>query len=179
MSLDRRFVLLPASFALAVAIIDQAVKWAVVREVGPSAGRHERWLAGDWLGLSYAENSGVAFGLLQGRSTLLLSFAAAATMLVIGVVVWMHRASLPMLAAGGLIVGGAMGNLIDRIRLGHVRDFFAIGPWPPFNLADCAITIGVLLAAWGVLRIEGDSRTADGRNKRHEQRRRSILDMNE
>lgn len=50
--------------------------------------------------------------------------------------------------AAGLIFGGAVGNLIDRVRLGHVVDFIMLPSWPAFNLADCAITVGVVLLAW-------------------------------
>ncbi len=54
----------------------------------------------------------------------------------------------------GLIVGGAIGNLIDRLRLGYVVDFIAAGTWPKFNIADSAITIGLMLMAWTVFRDE-------------------------
>jgi signal peptidase II len=49
----------------------------------------------------------------------------------------------------GVIAGGAVGNLIDRVRLGYVIDFLAVGPWPNFNVADSAITVGVLTLIWG------------------------------
>jgi signal peptidase II len=49
--------------------------------------------------------------------------------------------------SGGLILGGAAGNLIDRVRIGHVTDFILFPSWPAFNLADCAITVGVILLA--------------------------------
>ena len=48
----------------------------------------------------------------------------------------------------GLLVGGALGNIIDRVRLGYVVDFVAVGVWPKFNAADSAVTIGVLMLAW-------------------------------
>ncbi len=50
----------------------------------------------------------------------------------------------------GLLVGGALGNVIDRVRLGYVIDFIAVGIWPKFNLADSAVTIGVVLLAWSL-----------------------------
>ena len=50
----------------------------------------------------------------------------------------------------GFVAGGAIGNLIDRVRLGYVTDFVAIGPWPKFNIADSAITVGVLILVWSV-----------------------------
>jgi signal peptidase II len=54
----------------------------------------------------------------------------------------------------GLISGGALGNLLDRVRLGHVVDFLSLGPWPNFNIADSAITVGVLALIWGLTRRE-------------------------
>jgi lipoprotein signal peptidase len=48
----------------------------------------------------------------------------------------------------GLLIGGALGNLIDRVRLGHVTDFLDFGPWPIFNVADTAVVVGALVMAW-------------------------------
>jgi signal peptidase II len=56
--------------------------------------------------------------------------------------------------AAGAIAGGAVGNLLDRVRLGYVIDFVSIGLWPNFNVADSAITVGVLVLLWGWLRPE-------------------------
>jgi signal peptidase II len=56
------------------------------------------------------------------------------------------------IVATGAIAGGALGNLIDRIRLGYVVDFISVGSWPNFNVADSAVTIGALLLCWGWLR---------------------------
>jgi signal peptidase II len=69
---------------------------------------------------------------------------------------WWHT------AATGAIAGGAIGNLLDRVRLGYVVDFIAIGPWPNFNVADSAITMGALLLCWGWLRtnVSGDTNPA-------------------
>jgi signal peptidase II len=58
-------------------------------------------------------------------------------------------------AAVGLVAGGALGNLVDRVRTGAVTDFIEIGSWPPFNVADIAITVGVALFALILLR-EGE-----------------------
>lgn len=140
--------------AVSIVICDQIVKWAAMRAVGPGAASGERWLIGDWLGLEYVRNTGVAFGLLHGASTAALIAASMATLGAVGLFVWLHRASSLVLIAGALIGGGAVGNAIDRVRFGYVRDFFAVGPWPAFNIADAAITIGVALAAIGVVRLD-------------------------
>jgi len=59
---------------------------------------------------------------------------------------WLGKLSL------GLILGGTMGNLIDRLRLGYVTDFIDVGFWPAFNVADSAVTVGVLIFAYALLR---------------------------
>ena len=138
--------------ALGVFLVDLLTKAVAMRVVGPGAGRSERWLIGDWLGLSYSENSGIAFGLLRSSSTLVLALAMVAAIMALGAFVWKHRADGRIVLAGALVAGGAAGNLIDRVRFGYVRDFAAIGPWPPFNIADSAITIGALIAAYALLR---------------------------
>ena len=101
--------------------------------------------------LTMVMNRGVSFGLLRadgpvGRWLLV----AAALAVVTGLVIWVRRADRPLFAAAvGLIIGGALGNnLIDRARIGHVVDFLDFSglyfPWV-FNVADSAITVGVLL----------------------------------
>jgi signal peptidase II len=145
-------IISPVFLASVVVVLDQLTKWAAMRSVGPGAPQQERWIAGDWLGLAYGENSGVAFGLLRGNSTALLTCAVLLGLAAIGWLVWSYRANTFLLIAGGLIAGGAIGNLLDRIRFGHVRDFIAVGPWPSFNLADSAITIGAVIAMIGIWR---------------------------
>jgi signal peptidase II len=93
-------------------------------------------------------NSGIAFGLLDdGSDALVLAITLAALALV---VVWFaFDSSRPGQWLGvGLLVGGAAGNLIDRLRLDAVTDFFDPPLWPAFNLADVSITAGVLVIAW-------------------------------
>jgi signal peptidase II len=138
--------------ALGVLLVDLLTKGIAMRAVGPSAGRRERWFVGNWLGLSYSENSGIAFGLMRNSSTLALVLAIVAAIMALGAFVWANRADRRIVLAGALIAGGATGNMIDRVRFAYVRDFAAIGPWPPFNIADSAITIGALIAAYALLR---------------------------
>jgi signal peptidase II len=101
--------------------------------------------------LVLAFNRGVSFGLFNaaggGRSEALL-FSLVAAAIVVGLVWWLARAaSLLLVVAIGLIIGGAVGNVLDRARLGAVVDFldFHVGSWhwPAFNLADSAICVGV------------------------------------
>ena len=113
---------------------------------GPGAVRLN--LVGSWFSLEYTENRGAAFGLFPGMAPLL----AAGSVLVLGVLLaHFMRTDAPPLwqtMALGAILGGAIGNLLDRIRLGYVVDFVSIGPWPNFNVADSAITLGVLALIW-------------------------------
>jgi signal peptidase II len=103
------------------------------------------------LGLTLAHNRGVAFGLAGGAGAPLV----LTTLLALAVVVYLfarNPARPGMWVATGLLAGGALGNLTDRVRAGVVTDFVDLPPWPPFNLADVAITAGVLLLVFLYLR---------------------------
>jgi signal peptidase II len=94
------------------------------------------------LKLTLAHNEGVAFGLAGGSGAPLV----AITLLALAVVAYLfaRRPTRPLMwLATGLLAGGAIGNLIDRVRVGAVTDFIDLPHWPPFNLADAAITCGV------------------------------------
>jgi signal peptidase II len=122
--------------------VDQAVK-AIIAET-LSDGRYVELLGG-LVRLDYTRNTGAAFGLYQGGGVL---FALIALGVSAGIVVSYRRlARSPFLirAAVGLILGGAVGNLLDRIRLGYVVDFVDLRWWPVFNVADSAIVVGVAL----------------------------------
>jgi len=103
------------------------------------------------VGLTLSHNKGVAFGLAGGGGVLLLAFTLGALALI--VYLFAREPRRPgMWVAVGLLAGGAIGNLTDRIRAGAVTDFIAVGSWPPFNVADVAITLGVAVLAWSYLR---------------------------
>jgi signal peptidase II len=106
------------------------------------------------VGLTLSHNQGVAFGLASGSDGPLIAFAAVA----LAFVAWMLATNPEvqgMWVAVGLVAGGALGNLADRVRAGAVVDYVEIGSWPPFNLADAAITAGVVLMAVLLLREPG------------------------
>ena len=125
-----------------VVVLDQAAKALVEAHLVP--GQQVAVLGP--VGLTLSHNRGVAFGLASGSDTLLIVFAAAALVFV-GVVLARNPTTPGMWVATGLIAGGALGNLADRLRAGAVTDYVEIGAWPPFNLADVAITAGVLTFA--------------------------------
>ena len=98
------------------------------------------------LELTLAHNRGVAFGLAGGAGVGLV----AVTLAALGLVVYLFARDpgrRGMWLASGLVLGGALGNLADRILAGEVTDYIAVGSWPPFNVADIAITCGVALLA--------------------------------
>lgn len=133
---------------MTVVVLDQLTKLIIDATIGPGASRSSYWFLGDWLGFEYVRNHGVAFGLQFGNNTVTIVVSIAA-FLLIGTMFWRLASGTLLAAVGlGLLFGGAIGNIIDRIRLGAVVDFVAVGPWPRFNVADSAITVGVLILAW-------------------------------
>ena len=126
---------------------DQLTKWVVTSElrlgeavavVGP-------------LEIHRVQNSGIAFGLFASATSVVIVLTTVA-------VAWMlfffarSGSRHPVIPAGlGLLIGGSVANLVDRIRLGHVTDFLDFGWWPAFNLADTFIVLGVAVLLGGLL----------------------------
>ncbi|MFL5832889.1 MAG: signal peptidase II [Solirubrobacterales bacterium] len=103
------------------------------------------------LELTLAHNKGVAFGLAGGAGIGLVLVTVAALALI--AFVFSRDPEKPgMWVAAGLLAGGALGNLVDRLAAGEVTDYIHVGSWPAFNLADVAITAGVVLMALIYLR---------------------------
>jgi len=136
---------------LSVVALDQATKWLVDRAME----LHEsRTLIEGLLSLTYVQNRGAAFGVFSDAElpyqSMLFSLVSIAALGGIAAYAWRLPAAsrLPQTALA-LIMGGALGNLIDRARLGHVVDFvdfyWNAHHWPAFNVADSAITVGVVL----------------------------------
>lgn len=136
----------------AVLVVDQVSKLLVVLWLD----RYDSWPDQGFVRLTHALNSGTAFGLFPNHTTLLV----AASLLAIGFLFYFYRAhALPvkLLRFGiGLQLGGALGNLIDRLRHGYVVDFIDVGPWPVFNLADSSIVIGIALVVFLTLLANDD-----------------------
>jgi signal peptidase II len=131
---------LAAALAVVVLVADQVAKEIVQKHI--VLGEQVDVLGP--LKLTLSHNEGVAFGLAHGGGVLLV----AISLIALGVVLWLFSRDPQrpgMWVATGLLAGGAFGNLIDRIRHGHVTDFIELPHWPPFNLADCAITCGVII----------------------------------
>lgn len=139
----------PALVALLVIVLDQITK-ALVLRTWPLPQTGEFPIIDRWFEFTYIRNDGVAFGLFQGIPQF---FTLTSLLIVTGAVYYFLRhiderdrwATLII----GLIVGGALGNVIDRIRFGYVVDFIKTldGRFPIFNLADSAVVLGVFLMA--------------------------------
>lgn len=135
----------PLLFGLLVLGFDQQTKQLVIMHLGPEPLLRSQPLLGELLSLVYWRNTGVAFGLFQD-ATLLLTLTSI--LICLGAI-FVYSTQLPNLKlivqiSMGLIIGGALGNIIDRVRFGYVVDFIQVGWWPIFNLADSAITGGTL-----------------------------------
>lgn len=101
--------------------------------------------------LTYTTNTGGAFGLFANQA-FLLTLAAIMGILILSFYIRYLSLSNTLLRAGlGLILGGALGNLMDRLRFGEVIDFIDLGFWPVFNFADSAIVVGTILIAYSLL----------------------------
>lgn len=142
---------IPYLIAALVLVIDQATKLLVVNNLGPDSGRTNVDALGGLLQLRYATNSGASFGILPDRSLLFTIVAVV----VVGAIVIYSQVAAPssklVTLSLGLQLGGAAGNLIDRLHYGYVIDFIDFRVWPTFNVADAAILAGVAFLVLHVL----------------------------
>lgn len=147
----RRVPVIGLIVAAALFLLDQLVKRGVVRGLGLDEFAEPRRITG-FFNIRLVANHGVSLGLFQADGNaarwLLIALTGA---IAVAVAVWMTRErGRADQAALGLILGGAMGNILDRVRLGYVIDYadLYLGEWRPFlvfNLADTAITLGVIV----------------------------------
>ena len=138
----RDFILI--QLAVLVFFLDQFSKY-LVREF---LSLYESFPAYGFFRITHTFNTGSIFGIFQGQNTLfiLVSFVGVAVLLLL---YRSQRFPTGLLRLSlGLQLGGAFGNLLDRVRLGHVTDWVDIGPWPVFNVADACIVSGLVLLAW-------------------------------
>lgn len=146
--------------ALLVVAADQGTKWAIIEWID----LYGRVPINSFMNLTHQQNTGAAFSFLAGASGWQRWFfviLATAVSAVIGVWLWRIRTDGPLVLMAGLslVLGGAIGNLIDRARLGYVTDFIQVwfGSWafPSFNVADSAISVGAALLIIDALFITG------------------------
>ena len=130
--------------ALTILVADQLTKALVVANL--AVGEQAR-LLGDLVQVWHAQNRGAAFSLFQGGTVVFL----IVSVLSIGMVAYFHRSlrdrSLWLHVVLGIVLGGTLGNFIDRVRQGYVTDWLSIGigdtRWPTFNVADSSVVIGI------------------------------------
>jgi signal peptidase II len=142
--LTRRGAFLRAAIVLAVVIgLDQLTKHTIATGIAP--GERHKFLPG--IDLVHVRNNGVAFGLFSSGGALVLAITLLALVLLVGY--FLRRPLRPWLwIPTGMLVGGALGNLIDRVTQGSVIDFIKLPLWPAFNVADMSISFGVLALLW-------------------------------
>jgi len=136
-------------FLLAALFSDQITKYLVENHV---ALYDSIEILDGFLRLTHIKNTGAAFGIFQ-QATGFLVIVTGVMIVVIGVAACIFSSRSPFFAAGfGLILGGAMGNFIDRLRMGYVVDFFHLSLWPAvFNVADLSVVVGAISLGYGLL----------------------------
>ena len=155
MNCHKHFLFIAASAAVIAA--DQAAKWMILHLVP----LHETIaVIPGFLNIVHFRNPGGAFGLFAAQSGFILGMVFfIITLVALGLIIYLYRqtpAGEPLLVAGlAFVFGGAVGNLIDRLRFGNVVDFIDVYirdyHWPAFNIADSAITLGIVIFACYVI----------------------------
>jgi signal peptidase II len=141
-----RRVVLVAAVAVVVFVLDRITKSAV--DAGIPLGSSVE-VAGEWVRISHVTNTGAAFGLLPGGTTLLSILSVGAVLAIVYYYRRLAAGSLLIAVTLGMQLGGAFGNLVDRIGQGYVIDFVDVGiPGGPrfwsFNVADSSIVVGII-----------------------------------
>lgn len=157
MSSARRNDLMLAIVAIVVIVVDQVTKHWIVGYFAGNPARQPISVISGYLDIEFLKNTGAAFSSFDGQPWL-LTLAILVALLVVGFLYWRTRntGSFLLKLAFGLVVGGAIGNLIDRFTRAYVVDFIhfqipgapghaPIFDWPVFNVADSAISVGVVL----------------------------------
>ena len=117
---------------------------------------------------THVHNTGAAFGIFQGYSSILTIVAFIGVAVLLTYTLFIHprfpllNGSLSRLALG-LVLGGTIGNIIDRLRQGYVTDFIDIGVWPTFNLADSSVVVGAIMFAYVLLPLARAGKESDDR----------------
>ncbi|MFC1741459.1 signal peptidase II [Nanoarchaeota archaeon] len=127
--------------AVTIIVVERMVKFYVTQNL--RIGESIR-VIGNFLRITRAENTGAGFGILQGQSWL---FVLAALVVMVLIIYFYNQIIYNMLLvfAFALILGGTVGNLMDRLFFGHVIDYIDLAFWPTFNLSDLALSAGALL----------------------------------
>jgi signal peptidase II len=134
--------LYPIFIVAAVIALDQIIKNILVKALANGSIT----VIKNFFHLVYVENYGIAFGMFKNKTLFFIITQCIISVLIAFVIYKFHNKSISVTICLSLILGGAIGNLIDRIRLGYVIDFFSFNIFPPvFNIADSAIVVGAIL----------------------------------
>ncbi|KGG81100.1 signal peptidase [Caloranaerobacter azorensis H53214] len=139
--------------AIILIIFDQLTKYLAVKFL---LGKNPIPIIKNYLQLNYVENFGAAFGILQNKQ---LFFVVITIVVLAGIIIYIRKhtnISKPMKVALTILFSGALGNLIDRLRLGYVIDFIDVKfgklyDFPVFNVADCLVVVSTIIIAYLVL----------------------------
>jgi signal peptidase II len=142
---------------VAVVALDQLTK-ALVRG-GIDVGEEDSVLPA--ISLVHVRNTGVAFGAFSGGGIIVVALVAAALAALL-YYFFTHLDKRLVWLPTGMLLGGSIGNIIDRVRDGAVTDFVKLPAWPAFNVADVSITFGVLVLLWVIEQHEGGEGERDG-----------------
>jgi signal peptidase II len=151
--------------AALVVILDQLSKLWI------NANRPQTELLPGFLDLVYVENTGAIFGLVHSHTELFIALAIAGAVIILVFLYYFPPATNVGMVSFALILGGAVGNLIDRIRLGYVIDFISLHvqklfQWPAFNIADAALTVGIFVLIYYFYKSGGGLRKAYERHRK-------------
>lgn len=113
--------------------------------------KNKTFIITNFFRINYVENTGAAFGMLKGFNFLFIAMAFFVIFLIFKYYKEIRKEKFYVHLATGFLLGGVLGNLIDRIFLGYVRDFLDFSFWPTFNFADTFSTIAVILLAFYIL----------------------------
>jgi signal peptidase II len=150
--------------AAVVVVLDQFTKF-LVKNLIPLYGA---WPSTGFFQITHGDNTGAAFGMFQNSRLVLSIISCIGVVVVLYIALWLSKRFVFLtwkttMLALGLILGGTIGNLIDRAFIGHVTDFIKVGPWPDFNVADSSLVVGGILLAFNLIRASGTERS-DGKN---------------
>ena len=139
---------MPIFLSICIVVLDQVVKFLVVHKMFPGMSLP---IIQDVFHITFVLNPGAAFGILAHQRSFFIVMGIVILILV-GVFSPYIRRQCGIFRWGvALLLGGALGNLIDRVRIGHVIDFFDFRIWPVFNIADIAIVVGVAAIIYAIL----------------------------
>ena len=144
MVITRRRIAIVLAISSVFIFIDQLLK-ILVRKYNPDIV-----VIKNFLELIFVKNTGAGFGILQGQLVLLIFLNIVAFIFIIWLLIYTKKSFLADISLA-LILGGAIGNLLDRVIFGFVTDFISFSFWPAFNIADSAVTVGVFMMVYCLL----------------------------